>query len=141
MDPDRIVWRLVDAILAHDPDAIAGVLTERHRLIDSTGQVVEGRTEAREAWAGYFRVVPDYRIEILETFPRGNRVALVGRASGSYTPEGRPPAPEDRWSVPAAWLVVLDGGLVREWRIFADNGPLRARFTSRGTTAGPGSGR
>jgi len=34
-------------------------------------------------------------------------------------------ANENFWEVPASWLAVVQGGLLAEWRVYADNQPLR----------------
>jgi hypothetical protein len=43
---------------------------------------------------------------------------------------------ENRWETPAAWRAVVEGGLVAEWRVYADNEPMR-ELMRRGQ--GPGT--
>jgi hypothetical protein len=52
---------------------------------------------------------------------------------GTYTPDGVL-REEARWSTPAAWLAVVERGLVAEWRVYADNEPIRRRMTQLQTT-------
>jgi len=51
-------------------------------------------------------------------------LAIFGSASGVYADNGEPSG-NNFWEVPAAWRVVIRDGLVAEWRVYADNQPLR----------------
>jgi uncharacterized protein (TIGR02246 family) len=132
------VRRFVGAINARDPDAILALMSPRPTFVDSLGASIRGRRKMRAAWAAYFAMVPDYRVRVRERLIRGARVALLGWAEGTYAPEGRR-RPERRWRTPAAWLAVVDrAGRVREWRVYADNEPLRriAAAVARGRVRG-----
>jgi len=39
---------------------------------------------------------------------------------------------ENRWETPAAWRVVVEDGLVAEWRVYSDNEPMRERMRRAG---------
>jgi hypothetical protein len=32
--------------------------------------------------------------------------------------------PENKWRISAAWRAVVEAGLVKEWRVYADNKPV-----------------
>jgi hypothetical protein len=32
--------------------------------------------------------------------------------------------PENEWSIPAAWRVGVEGGLIKKWQVCADNKPV-----------------
>jgi len=49
---------------------------------------------------------------------------MVGRAEGTYAVEGNL-LTENRWQAPAAWRALIREGLVAEWRVYADNEPIR----------------
>ena len=119
MSIEDIVSRYVAAINTHDADAIAELIPEDHRSIDSGGAVFVGREVMRQAWLGYFNMVPDYSISISEVFTTKNTVALFGMASGTYTSDGTI-NPENYWQTPAAWRAVVDHGKISEWQVFAD---------------------
>jgi limonene-1,2-epoxide hydrolase len=51
-------------------------------------------------------------------------VVMLGKARGTYSTDGTLKA-ENRWETPAAWRAVVEGGLVAEWRVYADNEPMR----------------
>ena len=46
-------------------------------------------------------------------------------APAAKTLLGAGAANENFWEVPASWLAVVQGGLLAEWRVYADNQPLR----------------
>jgi ketosteroid isomerase-like protein len=132
--PETIARAFVQAINRHDPAALAGMMTAGHRFIDSLGNVVEGRDKMRAGWAGYFRMVPDYTISIDETFCDRSIVAMFGKAQGTYTADGelRPESSEkNRWQTPAAFRAVIEDGKLSEWRVYADNDPIRRLMTAR----------
>ena len=46
----------------------------------------------------------------------GDTMLLAGEAGGTIDGEA--------WRIPAAWKVVIRGGRVAEWQVFADNKPV-----------------
>jgi hypothetical protein len=44
-------------------------------------------------------------------------------AGGTYSGDGTGKA-ENCWQVPAAWLAVVEGDKIAEWRVYADNKPI-----------------
>jgi hypothetical protein len=50
-------------------------------------------------------------------------VAVFGAAGGTISADGKLPA-ENKWRIPASWLAVVENGLVKEWRVYADNKPV-----------------
>jgi limonene-1,2-epoxide hydrolase len=155
-DSAEVVARaFVNAINRQDLEGLAGLMTPGHRFVDSLENAVEGREKMRAAWVGYFRMVPDYSIVVEECFyarKDGNAgpstalrsahddkpnlrsaqvVVMLGRARGTYSTDGELKA-ENRWETPAAWRAVVEGGLVAEWRVYADNEPMRERMRRAG---------
>jgi ketosteroid isomerase-like protein len=127
MTPLETVQRFVDQINAHDITGLAALMTPDHRFVDSLGAVVEGRERMREGWHQYFQMVPNYRIDITRSFVDGTEVALLGSASGTYSPNGQL-ASADAWETPAAWRAIVRNGFVAEWQVYADNEPIRHRM-------------
>jgi hypothetical protein len=109
----------VGAINAQDVDSISDLMTHDHVYIDSDGTEVKGPTKMREGWIGYFSMVPDYHIEVRETFIRENSVVLLGTASGTFCKDGTLD-PENRWEVPAAWRAVTEGERVAVWQLYVN---------------------
>jgi hypothetical protein len=50
-------------------------------------------------------------------------VAVFGAAGGVIAVDGALP-PENKWRTPAASLAIVERGLVKQWRIYADNKPV-----------------
>jgi hypothetical protein len=59
-----------------------------------------------------------------ETYRDGSVVVMLGEARGTFAPDGKMRA-ENRWKTPAAFRALVEKGKVAEWRVFADNEPIR----------------
>jgi ketosteroid isomerase-like protein len=123
MSPVETVLEFMDCINQRDPDKLAELMTEDHLFIDSLGQAVRGRERMRAGWQGYYALCPDYRVSHREILSDGNVVAVFGEAGGTIAAHGQLP-PGNKWRTPAAWLAVVENGLVKEWRVYTDNKPV-----------------
>jgi ketosteroid isomerase-like protein len=74
MTPEEVVFAFVEAINSRRVDRISELMTHDHVFIESDGEEVAGRERMRDAWAAYFKMVPDYRIQVTETLTRDNTV-------------------------------------------------------------------
>jgi ketosteroid isomerase-like protein len=117
------VLQFLDRINQHDADKLAEMMTEDHLFIDSLGNSVGGRDNMRSGWRGYYAFCPDYWVSHEKIFASGDLVAVFGAAGGTIAADGRLPA-ENRWRTSAAWLAMVDRGLVKQWRVYADNKPV-----------------
>jgi len=124
MTPSEIALEFAAAVNAQHIDKMVGLMTPDHTFVDSLGKVIPGRAAMRDAWLGFFEIVPDYAITIDETLEKGPVVVLVGTAGGTFSRDGKL-SPQNRWKVPAAWKAVVEGARLTEWRAFVDNEPLR----------------
>jgi ketosteroid isomerase-like protein len=133
-DPIEIATAFIERINAADVAGLYELMTEDHLFQDPLGERFIGRDQMRHGWASYFSMVGNYKVLVKEHFMRAESVAMFGTASGSYsaTRAASPTAPPSAnsvaaqfWEVPAAWHVVTRGGQVAEWRVYADNLPLR----------------
>lgn len=122
--PEAVARAFVKAINDRDVGELAKLMTDEHRFVDSLGTVVRGREKMRDGWAAYFRMVPDYSITVQEMFSAGPIVILLGVARGTYAGDGQV-RPENFWETRAAWRARIDDGKVAEWRVYADNEPIR----------------
>jgi ketosteroid isomerase-like protein len=127
MTPLETVQRFVNCINARDFVGLTAMMTPDHQFVDSLGNVVTGRESMREGWRQYFRMVPDYHIDVTRSFGDGPEVVLLGSARGTYSRDGRLDA-ADAWQTPAAWHAIVRDGLVAKWQVFADNEPIRERM-------------
>jgi ketosteroid isomerase-like protein len=133
-DPIEIATAFIERINAADVAGICELMTEDHIFQDALGDRFLGREKMRHGWTSYFSMVGNYKVLVKEHFMREDSVAMFGTASGSYpapsaagatTNTQETSAAPQFWEVPAAWHVVTRGGQVAEWRVYADNLPLR----------------
>ena len=128
MTPRETALAFVAAINSHTLSELLSLMTPNHRLVDSLGNALTHQGALTEGWTQYFTMVPDYRLEIGEVVD-GPPVVLFGTASGTCTTDGVL-RPGNRWTTPVAIRVAVSGSRVAEWRIFADNEPIRERMRS-----------
>ncbi len=122
--PTEVARAFVDRINAQDVGGLFALMTADHRFVDSLGNVVEGREAMKAGWTAYFGMVPDYKLTAEQWLADGLTVVLLGTASGTYSPDGSLD-PKHRWSTPVACRATVHANLVAEWRVYADNEPIR----------------
>ncbi len=86
--PREVVAKFVEQINRQNAESLSRLMTEDHRFIDALGVIVQGKEKVRQAWTGYFRIVPDYHISIDEVFARHGVVVALGKASGTFSRTG-----------------------------------------------------
>jgi ketosteroid isomerase-like protein len=123
MSPTETILQFMERINERDVNKLAELMTEDHVFVDSLGNSVRGREKMRAGWQGYFAFCPDYWVSHEEILANGNTVAVFGSAGGTIAANGKLP-PENKWRTSAAWLAVVEKGLVKEWRVYADNKPV-----------------
>jgi ketosteroid isomerase-like protein len=128
--PDAVARAFAGAINSHDIDRITDLMTDHHRFVDSLGAVVVGRGAMRSGWISYFQMVPDYTIQIDESFDRAGVIVMLGTARGTFAPDGQMRTGNE-WQTPAAWRALVEGDRVAEWRVYADNEPVRKLMALR----------
>jgi ketosteroid isomerase-like protein len=121
--PLEVAMDFVKRINAGDVNALCELMTEGHIFQDALGKRFIGRETMRQGWTMYFKTVVDYQVHAVEFFQTDERLAIFGTASGRYAGGGA--ANGNFWEVPAAWRAVVRDGLIAEWRVYADNQPLR----------------
>jgi ketosteroid isomerase-like protein len=121
--PLEVAMDFIKRINASDVNALCALMTEGHIFQDALGKRFIGRETMRQGWTMYFKLVTDYQVHAVEFFQTQDRLAIFGTASGRYT--GGAATKENFWEVPAAWRAVVQDGLIAEWRVYADNQPLR----------------
>jgi ketosteroid isomerase-like protein len=122
-----VAMEFVRAINRQNVDGLAALMTADHRFTDSLGNSGEGREHIRASWVGYFGMVPDYSLAIEENYSDGNVVVMLGVAQGTYVGKACA-SQENRWQTPIVIRARIEDSLVAEWRVYADNEPLRARM-------------
>jgi ketosteroid isomerase-like protein len=144
--PLEVAMDFIKRINAGDISSLCELMTENHIFQDALGKRFMGRETMRQGWTNYLKMVADYQVHADEFFQTDERVAIFGTASGRYVGPQVPNAkagsgaparsaasqsvdsalgPNGFWEVPAAWRAVVQGGKIAEWRVYADNQPLR----------------
>jgi ketosteroid isomerase-like protein len=120
MTPVEAARAFIEKINAHTLDGLYELMTEDHTFVDGGGDVTRGRNAMRDAWQGYFRMMPDYVVTAEHILSAGNTVGIFGKASGTYTSDGRLKR-ENSWEVPAAWLAIIRDGKIAHWQVYVDS--------------------
>lgn len=115
----NVVKAFIAAINRRAPSEISGLMTEDHTFVDSGGSSQSGRENMAAGWGEYFRIFPDYKIQIDSVLGDKTLVAVFGSASGTYNGK-RGLVPENRIEMPAAWKAVVENGKVKLWQVYTD---------------------
>jgi len=113
------VEAFIAAINEGDAVQLAELMTEDHTFVDSGGTVESGRSNMTNGWNEYFRMFPDFRVEVQCMLHDGNLVAAFGSASGTYNGR-RGLVPANRIEMPAAWRAIVENGKIKFWQVYAD---------------------
>ena len=118
--PVRTVRRYCSACNAKNLEAMAGMMAEDFRVIDSTGEAVDGRTNALEAMRRFMRLAPDFHIEMTSISSHRNQVFMRGRATCS----------DHRLAGDVLWRAVADDRQIHEWQSYSpeSSGPHLMRI-------------
>jgi hypothetical protein len=116
----KIALKFIDAINEADTDKIRNLMSEDHKFIDPQDNSMNGKENMIQAWNEYFRIFPDYRIEVLNTFEKDEDVCFLGYASGTYL-NLRNEANSNHWRIPAAWKAIVRDNHIKHWQVYADN--------------------
>jgi ketosteroid isomerase-like protein len=125
LEPIEVAMDFIKRINAGNVDALCELMTEKHIFQDALGKRFMGRETVRQGWKAYFKTVADYNVRAEEFFQTKNRLAIFGVASGTCCGSDGAKSPERFWQVPAAWGAIVEERQIAEWRVYADNQPLR----------------
>lgn len=129
MESSVVARRFVRRINAHDVEGLIDLMSANHTFVDSLG-AISARPAIEEGWKQYFRMVPDYRVKIVQTYSQGGTVILIGMAGGTYVAKDGVMRPENKWETPAVWIARVRSRKVQMWRVYSDNEPIRAKMGS-----------
>jgi len=118
-DNTDVVRAFVDAINGHSSPALSNLMTEDHTFVDSSGKAVAGREKIVAGWSEYFRMFPDYTIQVGTILREGEVVAVFGSAAGTYNGR-RGLLSENKIEMPVAWRAIVQDGKVKLWQVYAD---------------------
>ena len=115
----EVAEAFVTVINSRDVDRLAYLMTADHVFIDADGAEHAGRDRMQQAWREYFDLIPDFRIKVTDHFVTNQTVVFLGQADGMFV-HGGELKPENHWTVPAAWRVIIDTELVAVWQLYAN---------------------
>ena len=110
VDPASIALQFNAQINARDLAALAALMSPDHRFVDRDGQVTAGKEAMLDAWQRFFVRFPEYHNTFTQVESKGDLVVMCGYAT--WQAGGAPDH--------AIWTARIEGGLVAEWRIYAD---------------------
>ena len=116
----KIVLEFIDAINEADIVKICNLMSDDHLFIDSQGYRVTGKNNMELGWIEYFKLFPDYKIEIEDTFEKSELVCLLGYASGTYR-NLQNETNSNHWRIPTAWKAIVYKNQIKQWQVYADN--------------------
>jgi hypothetical protein len=123
----EVAHAFVEAINSGDADRLSKWMTEDHTFVDSDGSEHSGREAMRLGWKEHLSMIPDFKIHVKDTFSRDNTVALLGIAEGTFIQDGVL-KPENHWTVPAAWRVIVEKERVALWQLYVNPERMVAIF-------------
>jgi|SRR5262245_55128342 len=108
----KTITEFAAAINSHDPERIAALMSDDHTFIDAHGNEVTGRETMKAGWDSYFRLFPDYYIEIEDVLTKGEAAMAYGYAGAGIG--------QKAWKIPASWRAIVRGEKIRVWQVYAD---------------------
>jgi ketosteroid isomerase-like protein len=100
-----------DHINSADIRALASLMSEDHRFVDSQGNIVSGKPACIAAWSGFFRAFPGYRNTFDRYYEQDNLVTITGFSDCPNHPE---------LTGPAIWTATVMADRLTEWRVYLD---------------------
>ena len=115
----EIVNGFVKAINDHDVDQIFNLMTDDHIFIDGQDIKHLGKEGMKEGWEGYYKLFPDYRIEIVDVVANDPVFALFGYVGGTY--QGiKNESNSNFWRTTASWKAIVKNGKILHWQVYCD---------------------
>jgi predicted ester cyclase len=117
--PINTVRAFIEAINRRSASDMSALMTEDHTFVDSAGRVVSAGATMTAGWHHWFRMFPDYQMQVERMFAQESVVAVFGSAAGTYNGK-RGLVPQNRIEMPAAWKAVVENGKIKLWQVYAD---------------------
>jgi ketosteroid isomerase-like protein len=109
--PTAVATEFNDHVNEANLRALASLMSEDHRFIDSLGNMVSGKPACIAAWNRFFQAFPGYR----NTFERFHEVGHTVLITGfSHCPNHL------ELTAPAIWTATVIADRLTEWRVFED---------------------
>jgi ketosteroid isomerase-like protein len=109
--PTAVATEFNDHVNDANLRALASLLSEDHRFIDSLGNMVSGKPACIAAWNGFFKAFPGYRNTFESFHEIGHTVLITGFSDCPNHME---------LTGPAIWTATVIADRLTEWRVFED---------------------
>jgi hypothetical protein len=116
----NLVQDFIEAINTANIDRLYELMCNDHEFIDSRGNHLVGRDNIKIAWAGYFELFPDYKVEISDMLQNDTLIVLLGYASGTYQYGNTNTDNSNYWRIPASWKAKVVDDKIQLWQVYAD---------------------
>jgi ketosteroid isomerase-like protein len=114
-----IIIRFVNAINDHNLNDIVNLMSDDHIFIDATDNKSVGKKEMKEGWRGYYKLFPDYQIEITDIIENGSVIGLFGYVSGTYKNLTNK-LNSNFWRTTASWKAIVKNNKIKHWQVYCD---------------------
>jgi len=121
----KIVESFIQAINDHNVDKIYSLMSEDHIFIDGYGDKHIGKTGMKEGWHQYYKIFPDYKVEITDVLENDSIIGLFGYASATYK-NIKDERKSNFWRTTAAWKAKVEDKKIKYWQVFCDYTRLQA---------------
>ena len=115
----EIVKSFIKAINDHNVDEIYNLMSDDHIFIDTYGDKFVGRKGMKEGWQNYYKMFPDYKVEILDIVENDSIIGLFGYASGTYK-NIIDESNSNFWKTPASWKAIVENDKIKYWQVYCD---------------------
>jgi ketosteroid isomerase-like protein len=118
-----IVISFIKAINDHDVDKIVNLMSEDHIFIDARDNKLVGKKAMKEGWEGYFKLFPDYKIEVSDIIENESVIGLFGYA-GATCKNLRNKTNINSWRIPVSLKAIVEKNKIKHWQVFCDYSDL-----------------
>jgi ketosteroid isomerase-like protein len=125
MTNTEIVNSFIQAINDHDVDKIYNLMSDDHIFVDGYGDKHVGKTGMKEGWQQYYKMFPDYKVEIKDVTKNESIIGLFGYASATYK-NIKEERNSNYWKTTAAWKAIVENKKIKYWQVFCDYTRLQA---------------
>lgn len=115
----EVVKAFIYAINSQDIATLGKLMTDDHAFMDGTAGIPTGRSTILLGWREFYKMFPDYAVNIESIHQDGSIVAVFGSTSGTYNGKEGMKA-ENKVGGPAAWKVTVEDGKVKTWKVYAE---------------------
>ncbi len=116
----EIALKFIEAINSGKASELEDLMTEDHIFVDAGDGRLQGKANMKQAWITYFKMFPDYKIEINDITEGGSVIGIFGYASGTY--KGlKDKTNSNYYRTPASWKAIIQNRKVKHWQVYCES--------------------